>query len=343
MTNIIENEFINSIAGKFNRSPIQINKLHESDAEIIKVSGNKNLLAITTDTIAEEIQSGLYDDPYLMGWMIITVNLSDLAAVCAEPIGLVISEIIPLDFNNRSLKSLNKGINDACNYYNTFILGGDTSQGGYLILTATALGEISGEKVLIRKKCQPGEILFISGKAGRGNSFALSKFLNTEQIKYKPVARLKESKILKQFATCCMDTSDGLISTVDQISRLNDVGVEFSDDWLNLLDEDSRYVAEKLNFPLWLLLAGQHGEFELVFTVAENLVDAFIKEAHKQDWNPYQVGKITRPTSIRIKLYNRFINLNTAKIRNLLFEVNGDVKKYINELLKIDSKIRHFQ
>jgi thiamine-monophosphate kinase len=342
MTKIIENEFINLIAGKFNRAPSQINILHESDAEIIKLSGSAYYLAVTTDSIAEEIQSGLYNDPYLIGWMIITVNLSDLAAVCADPIGLLISEIIPPHFNKKSLKNLNKGINDACNYYNTFILGGDTNQGSNLILTATALGKISGEKVLTRKKCQPGDILFISGKAGRGNSFALSKFLNTEEIIYKPVARLKESKLLKQFATCCMDSSDGLISTVDQIARLNNVGVEFSNDWINLLDEDSRYIAENLNFPLWLLLAGQHGEFELVFTVPENLVKAFIKEAHNQDWNPYQVGKITGTTSIRIKLYNRFIRLDTAKIRNLLFEVNGDVKKYIHELLKIDSKIRHF-
>jgi hydrogenase maturation factor len=67
MTKIIENEFINLIAGKFNRAPSQINILHESDAEIIKLSGSAYYLAVTTDSIAEEIQSGLYNDPYLIG------------------------------------------------------------------------------------------------------------------------------------------------------------------------------------------------------------------------------------------------------------------------------------
>ena len=342
MKNILENDFINSIVGKFNRAPSQINKLHESDAEIIKLPGSDNYLAITTDSIAEEIQSKLYDDPYLIGWMIITVNLSDLAAVCAEPMGLLLSEIIPPDTSSKFLNSLNEGINDACNYYNTFILGGDTNQGSNLILTATAVGKIRGEKVIMRKTCKPGDLLFISGKAGRGNAFALSRFVDKSVINYKPVARLKESQILKEFATCCMDTSDGLISTIDQISRLNNVGVEFIENWKNISDEDSKKLAEKLNFPLWLLLAGQHGEFELVFTIPENLADEFVKEANKQEWNPYKIGKITKQNSIKIKLYDKIIELDAAKIRNLFFAVNGDVKKYINELLKIDSIIKHF-
>ena len=54
-----------------------------------------SILAITTDSIVEEIRLGLYDDPYLIGWMIVMVNLSDLAAVGADPLGILISEIFP--------------------------------------------------------------------------------------------------------------------------------------------------------------------------------------------------------------------------------------------------------
>jgi len=93
LNEILENKIINNLIAGFERSPNQLNHPHESDAEIIQLGNIK--LAITTDSISEEISTGLYDDPYLIGWMIVTVNISDLAAVGAIPIGILISEIIP--------------------------------------------------------------------------------------------------------------------------------------------------------------------------------------------------------------------------------------------------------
>jgi thiamine-monophosphate kinase len=83
LNSILENQKINKLLSDFRRSPHQLNKPHESDAEIIKL--NDALLAITTDSISEEILTGLYDDPYIIGWMIVTVNMSDLAAVGSSP------------------------------------------------------------------------------------------------------------------------------------------------------------------------------------------------------------------------------------------------------------------
>ena len=79
--------------------------------------------------------------------MIVTVNMSDLAAVGATPIGILISEIIPKTFSEEKIKELQRGISDACNKYNTFVLGGDTNEGEKLILTGTAIGIIKNEKL----------------------------------------------------------------------------------------------------------------------------------------------------------------------------------------------------
>jgi len=65
---IVENNLINSLITNFPRSEHQINKVHETDAELLTL-GNRSVLAITTDSIAEEIETGLYKDPYLTGWM----------------------------------------------------------------------------------------------------------------------------------------------------------------------------------------------------------------------------------------------------------------------------------
>ena len=103
LNEILENKIINSLISGFERSPHQLNYPHESDAEIIQLNDNTKL-AITTDSISEEISTGLYDDPYLIGWMIVTVNISDLAAVGATPIGILISEIIPKTFSEVKIK-----------------------------------------------------------------------------------------------------------------------------------------------------------------------------------------------------------------------------------------------
>jgi thiamine-monophosphate kinase len=126
LNEILENKVINNLISGFERSPNQLNKAHESDAEIIQLGILK--LAVTTDSISEEISTGLYDDPYLIGWMIVTVNMSDLAAVGATPIGILISEIIPKTFSEEKIKELQRGISDACKTYGTFILGGDTNE-----------------------------------------------------------------------------------------------------------------------------------------------------------------------------------------------------------------------
>ena len=83
---IFENKTISELVHRFSRSPQQSNRLHETDAELIAINSNKSdYLAVTIDTIADEISEGLYKDPFTMGWITVMANFSDLAAVGAEP------------------------------------------------------------------------------------------------------------------------------------------------------------------------------------------------------------------------------------------------------------------
>ena len=140
MNAILEVELIEGLTRAFDRSPFQLNRLQETDAEIVLLpSRSGRLLALTTDSIAEELSSGLYDDMYLAGWMIVMVNMSDLAAVGAAPLGLLVSEIFPLAFDETSMRRLQRGIRDACKACGTHLLGGDTNFGSQLTLTGTAI------------------------------------------------------------------------------------------------------------------------------------------------------------------------------------------------------------
>lgn len=341
LNDILENKVINDLISGFERSPNQLNKPHESDAEIIQICNLR--LAITTDSISEEISTGLYDDPYLIGWMIVTVNMSDLAAVGATPIGILISEIIPKTFSEEKIKELQRGISDACKAYDTFVLGGDTNEGENLVLTGTAIGIIKNEKLLIRLGCKPGDIIYSSGKLGSGNAYAISKLVSITKSfsEYKPLAQIKSCNKISNYASCCMDTSDGLISTLDQLLRLNDVGFEISTDLEKIIDDDSLNYSQKFNIPSWLLLAGQHGEFELIFTIPQNLKQAFFEEARKNGFNPVELGKVIPDKKVKIPLYGNLIPIDTGFIRNLPAETKGDINHYLNALLRYDSQLKN--
>ena len=342
MTNqILENNLVNFLTNNFARSPLQINCLHQSDAEIIKTCSG-NLIAVTTDSIAEEIETGLYTDPYLIGWMAVTVNLSDLAAVGAEPLGILISEIIPPAFEKDKLDRMQKGISDACKNSNTFVLGGDTNSGEKFILTGTALGTFPGGKYLTRTGCRPGDLLYASGKLGKGNAYAISQFLNAGKggIDYLPAARLNESNVIRKFAGACMDTSDGVISTLDQLMRLNGTGFELDEDWISSIDKGSLELAEKNGIPPWMLLAGQHGEFELLFTIPPEKEIDFLNKARQTGWQPVKLGKVIQDVSIKMKLYARLRTINSAAIRNISFNLKEGIQAYLRSLLKIDREMR---
>jgi thiamine-monophosphate kinase len=341
MNVVIENQFIEKCAGHLKRSPLQQNRLQETDAEIVRLSGHTTL-AVTTDSIVEEIALGFYTDPYLAGWMSIMANLSDLAAVGAEPIGVLVSEVLPTTFGDEAICRLQQGMQDACSACGTFILGGDTNFDDRLLVSGMALGSLQDGKFLSRIGCTPGDILFATDRLGIGNAYVFSLLHAKERpaIRYQPIARLKEGISLVGLATACMDTSDGVLSTLDQLMRLNKVGFELSPEWESSLDHSGRELARSYGIPAWLLLAGQHGEFELIFTIPERGKEDFIHMASKVHWLPREIGTVIREPEIRLPLSGTMTTIDTARIRNLDPSHNGSAESYLTALLEIDREMK---
>ena len=342
LKDIIENKIINDLTKSFNRSPAQLNKVHETDAEIIQLENSPTDLAVTIDTISEEIKTGLYTDPYQIGWMSVMVNISDLAAVGAIPMGIVISQILPKDISNEFLEKLQKGINDACKKCGTFVLGGDTNFGDQLIISGCAIGIIGKGKYLKRIGCKAGDKMYVTGKVGKGNAFAFQKLFNknNSQFIYKPSAKLDWRDILHKYSSSCIDTSDGILSSLDQLMRINNVGFKFHYDWTESIDDKSKQLFNKYELPLWLLLAGEHGEFELLFSIPANKEMEFLKEANQLNFKPIYLAEATGAAIIIINLYDKEECLDTEKIRNLAFEKDFSPTNYIKKLLEIDNSLK---
>ena len=136
-----------------------------------------------------------------------------------------------------------------------------------------------------------------------------------------------------------MDTSDGVISTLDQLMRLNNLGFRIIPGWERKLNPESLKVAEKNKLPPWLLLAGEHGEFELLFTIPPKVEKEFLKSAEKENWIPVKLGKVIAEPEIQIDIYKKTVNFNSQKIRNLPFEYRGDIKEYLKSMLIYDREL----
>jgi thiamine-monophosphate kinase len=136
-----------------------------------------------------------------------------------------------------------------------------------------------------------------------------------------------------------MDTSDGVISTIDQLSRINNTGFAFQE-YENLIDPEAIKASEHYKFPSWLFLAGQHGEFELIFSIPRERAGDFIQKAGEINWHPIELGRATKDGTITLPLYNKTAKLDTGYLRNLYNEVNGDKSRYIEQLLQLDQQLR---
>ncbi|MBP9119492.1 MAG: thiamine-monophosphate kinase [Ignavibacterium sp.] len=374
LKDIIENKIINDLTKSFIRSPKQLNKVHETDAEIIELENSPYNLAITIDTISEEIKTGLYSDPYQIGWMSVMVNMSDLAAVGASPIGIVVSQILPKEISKENLDKIQNGINDACKKCGTFVLGGDTNFGDELIISGCAIGTVEKGNHLKRVGCKTGDKIYLTGIVGNGNAFAAQKlFFQDSELSFRsslrernlksnksdrflpsvemtskngnglleffPSAKLEWRNILIKYSSSCIDTSDGVLSSLDQLMRLNNIGFRFRNDWHETLDPSSKHLFAKYNFPFWLLLAGEHGEFELLFSIPEENEAEFLNEADRLNLNPVYLAYAISEQNIKINLYDKEQTLDSGKIRNLAFEKDFSPAKYMQKLMEINTSL----
>jgi thiamine-monophosphate kinase len=339
MQMIAENRLLSRWADLLDRRPDQQNRPQETDAELVPLPDGKNLLCTTVDTIAEEIALGFYKDPETIGWMGATVSLSDLAAVGSRPLGLVVSVTLPKDCDPSFQEGIARGLDAACRANRTFVLGGDTNSGETASITSCALGLVPADRPLKRTGCKPGQLVYATGPLGAGSASAARALLDipTEtysEADYRPQARIDEAQILSGFAKACMDTSDGLVATLDQLMRLNHVGFELTTPLMNLLEPRSRQLCQQLGVPPLLFLAGHHGEFELVFTVDEEDRDRFENHARINDFTPLLLGRTIAKPVIRIAGDPPRL-IDSARIRNLLGEVDGNLVLYLAELSRV--------
>jgi thiamine-monophosphate kinase len=173
------------------------------DAAILATAGRGDVV-VTTDLISDSVDFDLRtDDPRRIGHKALAVNLSDLAAMAAQPLAAVIAVNLPRHGGAELAKKLCEGIWPLAEQFHVAIAGGDTnSWDGPLVVSVTALGEVTAQGPLCRRGALPGDRIIVTGSFGGS---ILGRHLDVQP-------RVEEALLLHQrYALHAgIDCSDGL-------------------------------------------------------------------------------------------------------------------------------------
>jgi len=166
-------------------------------------------LVLTHDAMAQGVHYPDAADPYDVAWKLVAVNMSDLAAKGAQPVGVLLGYMLGRD-DVRFLE----GLRAALDHFGAALLGGDTIAGpGPQVLGLTAIGRASHCPVPSRAGARAGDGLWVTGALGAAmlGFEALESGSGDSTAYRRPQARLAEGKALAPRVTAMMDISDGLL------------------------------------------------------------------------------------------------------------------------------------
>jgi thiamine-monophosphate kinase len=236
---------------------------------------DKKSLAISCDTLVENVHF-LADIPaHALGYKSLAVNLSDLAAMGAEPAWFTLALTLPC-VDQPWLAQFSAGLFDIAEYYGIALIGGDTTRGPRSI-SITINGQVPKGTALTRAGAKIGDWIYVTGTLG-DSAFGLDiirgvKTVNAEDKQYLinrhyyPTPRVLAGQALRTLATSAIDLSDGLMSDIGHVLSASKVGA--------IIDVDQIPLSNPLKANLsredalsYALTGGE--DYELLFTVPES-------------------------------------------------------------------------
>ncbi len=246
------------------------------DGAIVRVAPDSELV-VTTDVLVDGVHfSDRTTSPFDVGWRSVAANLSDLAAMGAEPLGITVGLSLPPELSVVWLEWLYMGMQACLTQYGTGIIGGDLTRSSITTVAITALGETRSDNVIRRSTARVGDAIVMTGYHGNAHA-GLQLLLQPELGLYltegdreflitahqRPQPRLDVLPLLAKLPAVRvsgMDSSDGLADAIVQICRSSGVGAS--------LDRSMILLSPALSqlFPDTALASALYGgeDFELV-------------------------------------------------------------------------------
>ena len=236
---------------------------------------DKQTLAISTDTLVSGIHFLPDIDPADLAYKALAVNLSDLAAMGADPAWLTLALTLP-KVDEPWLQAFSDSLFEQLNYYAMQLIGGDTTRGP-LSMTLGIHGFVPAGRALKRSGAKPGDWIYVTGTPG-DSAAGLAILQDRLQVKdaddarylkqrhLRPVPRILHGQALRDLASSAIDLSDGLISDLGHILKASRCGARLDLNALPYSDAMQRH-ADPEQALRWALSGGE--DYELCFTVPE--------------------------------------------------------------------------
>lgn len=308
-----ERELIEKLAVLMPKTGLQQNGIFESDSEILRF-GDRNLLFTTDEFSSEDMFAE--NDPYVLGHNIAVASVSDIYAGGGEPLFYAHSLTINKMFNENFLEKFYMGVSDVLKAAGVAFIGGDFGKAGEWRCCASLIGV--SDRPILRSGAKTGDDIYVTGKVGGGNLQAAARIYNINAAKIKFNLRKDEAEIIRRHATSCMDTSDGLWSAVNTVSRMSETGFElFNIPYIKA----GRLAAKLLGLPEEMLFLCECGEYELLVTAPPDISLPF-----------YKIGRITESGKLLNGKDISGINVSAREFENMADYMKA-VKKLCVELL----------
>ncbi len=207
----------------------------------------------------------------------IVMNVSDFAAKGVQPQAALVALGLPRGFTEHDVLEITGGLDDSAREYGAYVVGGDTNEASNLAISVMLYGTAEKSKLMLRNGAKAGDILAVTGMFGNPTAglYALLHGLKAPgevigeallDSVFLPKARLAEGLALAKTGavSACMDSSDGLASSLHELARQSGVG--FVVDKVPVAREAAAFAKANGLDPFDLVFYGGE-EYELVLTV----------------------------------------------------------------------------
>lgn len=245
------------------------------DGALLQVSQNKQLV-VSVDTLVADVHFPADAKPDDIAERALRTNLSDLAAMGAEPLWFTLALTLPKNSEycgEEWLRGFSRGLFRTANQYEIVLVGGDTTSGP-LSITVQVMGAVESHQALRRDGASIGDFICVTNYMGDGAA-ALAVIQNQLKLSnehehylcerfYRPVPRLAEANLLRGIASAALDVSDGLVADLNHICESSDLGAVI--DVENIPLSPALLALNNLQQArTWALSGGD--DYELCFTV----------------------------------------------------------------------------
>ncbi len=255
-------------------------------------------LVLKTDGLIAGVHFFADDPAEGVGRKALRVNLSDLAAKGAAPLGFLLAIALPKDFSEDWLAGFTRGLGEDADTYRCPLLGGDTDlTPGPISISVAAFGTVPTGTMVKRSGAKAGDHVFVSGTIGdaalglrvrKGELADISSHLIS---RYRvPHPRMALAETLRAHANAAMDVSDGLVGDLAKLCAASNVSADIEVARVPLSDAASGALGSDCELIKPILTGGE--DYEILCAISPDRVAAFQNAAAKAGVPVAEIGRI---------------------------------------------------